>query len=143
MPTWFLNLPTQFEYLNLSYNQLNGGISYLNVTNSIDLSSNRFTGPLPRVLSTLRYLFLSNNSFSGSLSELICNPSLKEMVALYIDINLLTGEIPDCWNHWENLSYLNLGNNNLTGKIPPTLGYTNPCMLNLRNNSMFGELPST
>ncbi|KAH1084085.1 hypothetical protein J1N35_023846 [Gossypium stocksii] len=58
-------------------------------------------------------------------------------------MNLLIGEIPDCWNHWENLAYLNLGNNNLTGKIPPTLGYTNPCMLNLRNNSMFGELTST
>ncbi|KAK8329577.1 hypothetical protein V6Z12_A11G331100 [Gossypium hirsutum] len=72
VPTWFLNLPTRFYYLNLSCNQLTGGISYLNVTTTIDLSSNRFTG-----------------------------------------------------------------------KIPPTLGYTNPCMLNLRNNSMFGKLPST
>ncbi|KAL1146047.1 hypothetical protein V6Z11_A11G343500 [Gossypium hirsutum] len=118
-------------------------ISHVGISDVMPTCSNRFTGPLPRVLSTLRYLFLSNNSFSGPLSELICNPSLKEMVALYIDINLLTGEIPDCWNHWENLAYLNLGNNNLTRKIPPTLGYTNPCMLNLRNNSMFGELPST
>ncbi|TYJ12130.1 hypothetical protein E1A91_A11G327400v1 [Gossypium mustelinum] len=143
MPTWFLNLPTQFEYLNLSFNQLTGEFSYLNVTNSIDLSSNRFTGPLPRVLSSLRFLFLSNNSFSGSLSELVCNPSLRGMVTLYIDTNLLIGEIPDCWNHWEILAYLNLENNHLTGKIPPTLGYTDPFMLNLRNNSMFGELPST
>ncbi|KAG4123121.1 hypothetical protein ERO13_D11G308300v2, partial [Gossypium hirsutum] len=142
MPTWFVNLPTQLEYLNLFYNQLTGGISYLNVTNSIDLSSNRFTCPVPRVLSTLRYLFLSNNSFSGSLSELICNPSLKEMVALYIDINLLIGEIPYCWNHWENLAYLNLGNNNLTGKIPPTLGYTNPFMLDLSENHFSGSVPT-
>ncbi|PPS10253.1 hypothetical protein GOBAR_AA10400 [Gossypium barbadense] len=65
------------------------------------------------------------------------------MVTLYIDTNLLIGEIPDCWNHWEILAYLNLENNHLTGKIPPTLGYTDPFMLNLRNNSMFGELPST
>ncbi|KAL1146052.1 hypothetical protein V6Z11_A11G344000 [Gossypium hirsutum] len=92
VPTWFLNLPTRFYYLNLSCNQLTGGISYLNVTTTIDLSSNRFTGPLPRVLSTLGMLSFKNN---------------------------------------------------LTGKIPPTLGYTNPCMLNLRNNSMFGKLPST
>ncbi|KAG4177100.1 hypothetical protein ERO13_A11G293941v2 [Gossypium hirsutum] len=105
VPTWFLNLPTRFYYLNLSCNQLTGGISYLNVTTTIDLSSNRFT---------------------------VCNSSLTGMSALFIDTNLLTREIPDCWNK-----------NNLTGKIPPTLGYTNPCMLNLRNNSMFGKLPST
>ncbi|KAK8329592.1 hypothetical protein V6Z12_A11G332500 [Gossypium hirsutum] len=119
MLTWFFNLPTQFEYLNLSFNQLIGEISYLNVTSSIDLSSNRFIGPLPRVLS--KFLF-----------ELICNSYLMGMI-----------EIPDCWNHWEFLAYLNLGNNNLTGKIPLTLGYTNLFMLNLRNNSMFGQLPST
>ncbi|TYI58331.1 hypothetical protein E1A91_D11G349500v1 [Gossypium mustelinum] len=143
VPTWFLNLPTQFYYLNLSCNQLTGGISYLNVTNTIDLSSNRFTGPLPRVLSTLGLLILSNNSFSGSLFELVCNSSLTGMAALFIDNNLLIGEIPDCWKYWEYFSYLNLANNNLTGKIPPSLGYTNPCLLNLRNNTMFGELPST
>ncbi|MBA0771197.1 hypothetical protein Gotri_019696, partial [Gossypium trilobum] len=143
MPTWFLNLPTLFEYLNLSSNQLTGEISYLNVGDIVDLSSNSFTGPLPRVLSSLRFLFLSNNSFSGSLHQLICNPSLTGMITLYIDTNLLNGEIPDCWNHWDVLAYLNLGNNNLTGKIPLTLGQTNPSTLNLRNNKMFGELPST
>ncbi|KAB2059564.1 hypothetical protein ES319_A11G313900v1 [Gossypium barbadense] len=143
MLTWFFNLPTQFEYLNLSFNQLIGEISYLNVTSSIDLSSNRFIGPLPRVLSSLIYLFLSNNSFLEFLFELICNSYLMGMIGLYIDTNLLIEEIPDCWNHWEFLAYLNLGNNNLTGKIPLTLGYTNLFMLNLRNNSMFGQLPST
>ncbi|TYI58328.1 hypothetical protein E1A91_D11G349200v1, partial [Gossypium mustelinum] len=143
MPTWFLNLPTLFEYLNLSSNQLTGEISYLNVGDIVDLSSNSFTGPLPRVLSSLRILFLSNNSFSGSLHQLICNPSLTGMITLYIDTNLLNGEIPDCWNHWDVLAYLNLGNNNLTGKIPLTLGQTNPSTLNLRNNRMFGELPPT
>ncbi|TYH46808.1 hypothetical protein ES332_D11G365300v1 [Gossypium tomentosum] len=130
MPTWFLNLPTLFEYLNLSSNQLTGEISYLNVGDIVDLSSNSFTGPLPRVLSR-------------SLHQLICNPSLTGMITLYIETNLLNGEIPDCWNHWDVLAYLNLGNNNLTGKIPLTLGQKNPSTLNLRNNRMFGELPST
>ncbi|MFQ6635582.1 hypothetical protein Gotur_011211, partial [Gossypium turneri] len=48
MPTWFLNLPTPFKYLNLSSNQLRGEISYLNVSSFVDLSSNRFIGPLPK-----------------------------------------------------------------------------------------------
>ncbi|KAG4177123.1 hypothetical protein ERO13_A11G292941v2 [Gossypium hirsutum] len=122
MPTWFLNLPTQFEYLNLSSNQLRGEISDLNVTTTIDLSLNRFTGPLPRVLSTLTLLFLSNNSFSGSFSQLICDASSRKQM--------------------EDLYLLNLGSNNLTGKIPPSLWHLNLTMLNLRNNRMFGELPS-
>ncbi|TYJ12134.1 hypothetical protein E1A91_A11G327800v1 [Gossypium mustelinum] len=144
LPTWFLNLSTQFEYLNLSYNQLKGGISHLNVREFVDLRSNRFTGPLPRVFPTLQYLMLSNNSFSGPLFKLVCNPLRKgPMECLAIKGNLLSGEILDCWNHWRGLDYLNLENNNLTGKIPPSLGHLNLSVLNLRNNDMFGELPST
>nr|KJB45928.1 hypothetical protein B456_007G338700 [Gossypium raimondii] len=144
IPTWFLNLPTQFESLNLSSNQLRGEVSYLNVRNSVDLSSNRFIGPLPRVFSTLLFLILSNNSFSGSLLELVCNSSSEELMeVLYIDKNLISGDIPDCWNHWQRLNLLNLGSNNLTGKIPPSLWHLNLKMLNLRNNTIFGKLPST
>ncbi|PPD91811.1 hypothetical protein GOBAR_DD11218 [Gossypium barbadense] len=86
------------------------------------------------------------SSFRGarSLFELVCHSSSRErMEVLFIDKNLLTGEIPDCWNQLESLTFLNLGNNNLTGKIPPSLGRTGLDWLNLRNNSMFGELPST
>ncbi|TYI03402.1 hypothetical protein ES332_A11G336900v1 [Gossypium tomentosum] len=144
LPTWFLNLSTQFEYVNLSYNKLTGGISYLNVRVFVDLRSNQFTGPLPRVFPTIQYLLLSNNSFSGPLFELVCNSLRKgPMECLAIEGNLLSGEIPDCWNHWRRLGYLDLENNNLTGKIPPSLGHLNPSVLNLRNNDMFGELPST
>ncbi|GMI79162.1 hypothetical protein like AT2G34930 [Hibiscus trionum] len=144
LPTWFLNLSTHFEYVDLSSNDLTGGISYLNVTTFLDLSSNRFTGPLPRLLPTLLGLVLSNNSFSGSLVEFVCNSSeSRNMWILDISTNLLFGEIPDCWSHWQGLGILNLGNNKLTGKIPSSLGYTNPVELNLRNNSMFGEIPST
>ncbi|KAG4123133.1 hypothetical protein ERO13_D11G308866v2 [Gossypium hirsutum] len=144
LPTWLLNLSTQFEYVNLSCNQLTGGISYLHVREIVDLRSNRFTGPLPRVFPTLQHLILSNNSFSGPLFELVCN-SYREgpMECLAIERNLLSGEIPDCWNHWRGLGYLNLEDNNLTGKIPPSLGRLNLLVLSLRNNGMFGELPST
>ncbi|XP_052877840.1 receptor-like protein EIX2 [Gossypium arboreum] len=144
VPIWFFNLSPKFKYVNLSYNQLAGGISYLNVKDSVDFTSNRFTGPLPRVIPTLQFLILSNNSFSGSLFELVCHSlSRGRIEVLFIDKNLLTGEIPDCWNHLESLKNFNLGNNNLTGKIPPSLGRTVLHWLNLRNNSMFGELPST
>ncbi|MBA0654685.1 hypothetical protein Goklo_021636, partial [Gossypium klotzschianum] len=115
LPTWLLNLSTQYEYVNLSCNQLTGEISYLNVREIVDLSSNRFTGQLPR----------------------------GPMRILAIETNLLSGEIPDCWDHWRGLGYLNLENNNLTGKIPPSLGHLNLLVLNLRSNGMSGGLPST
>ncbi|KAK9017270.1 hypothetical protein V6N11_079750 [Hibiscus sabdariffa] len=70
IPAWFWNFSTQFEYVNLSSNQISGSISYLNVRAVVDLSSNRFTGPLPRVVPTIEALVLSNNSFSGSFLNL-------------------------------------------------------------------------
>ncbi|PPR96454.1 hypothetical protein GOBAR_AA24218 [Gossypium barbadense] len=144
IPTWFLNISAQFKYVNLSSNQLIGEIPYMNVRETLDLSSNRLTGPLPRVFPTLEDLILSNNSFLGFLSEFVCNSSEQRwMRILDIDTNILSGEIPDCWNHWQQVTYLNLRNNNLTGKIPLSLGYKNLQVLNLRSNSMSGELPYT
>ncbi|KAE8720988.1 F7O18.2 protein [Hibiscus syriacus] len=107
LPTWFLNLSSQLQILNLSSNQLTGRISYLNVGFIVDLSSNRFSGPLPRLFSNRfnvplpsllsnGYLRFSKNLFSGSLSELVCNSSMASMEALLVDTNLISGEIPDC-----------------------------------------------
>ncbi|TXG75085.1 hypothetical protein ES332_1Z017800v1 [Gossypium tomentosum] len=109
-----------------------------------NLQCRNFRCPLPRVFPTLVFLILSNNSFSGSLFELLCNSSSrKRMEVLYIDKNLISGDIPDCWNHWQGLNLLNLGSNNLTVKIPHSLWHLNLTILNLRNNTMFGEFPST
>ncbi|XP_022746288.1 LRR receptor-like serine/threonine-protein kinase GSO2 [Durio zibethinus] len=146
IPTWFWSLSTQFEYLNLSHNHLVGGISYLPKSRTVDLRSNLLTGPLPRAISHLEFLFLSKNLFSGSLSNILCNSStkLETLTILDIESNLLSAEIPDCWENWQMLEVLNLGNNNLTGKIPRSLGSL--CFiifLNLGNNSLFGEVPST
>ncbi|TYH46803.1 hypothetical protein ES332_D11G364800v1, partial [Gossypium tomentosum] len=65
-------------------------------------------------------------------------PCGEWMEVLYIDKNLISGEIPDCWNRWQNLEFLNLGGNNLIGKIPP-LGHSKLFMLILRNNTWIGD----
>ncbi|XP_022746287.1 receptor-like protein 12 [Durio zibethinus] len=146
IPTWFWNLSTQFEYLNLSNNQLVGKISYFPRSLIVDLSSNLFTGPLPQAPSDLMFLFLSKNLFSGPLSNILCNSStkLETLTILDIESNPLSGEIPDCWEKWQMLEVLNLGNNNLTGKIPRSLGSLSYIMsLNLHSNNLFGQVPST
>nr|KJB45946.1 hypothetical protein B456_007G339700 [Gossypium raimondii] len=112
MPTWFLNLPIPFKYLNLSYNQLSGGISYLNVTYIVYLSSNRFTGQLPRV--NLGHLNLGSNS--------------------------LTGKIPPSLGHI-NLSMLNLRNNSMFGALPSTLQNSSLIMLDFSENHFNGSVP--
>ncbi|XP_022747875.1 LRR receptor-like serine/threonine-protein kinase FLS2 [Durio zibethinus] len=146
IPTWFWNLSTSFEYLNLSHNQLVGEFSYLPISWIADLSSNLFTGPLPQaIFSDLGDLFLSKNFFSGSLFNFLCNSSnnLKVLNILHVESNLLSGEIPDCWENMPMLEVLNLGNNSLTGKIPRSLGSMRLIeSLSLRNNNLFGEVPS-
>ncbi|KAE8699145.1 hypothetical protein F3Y22_tig00110584pilonHSYRG00024 [Hibiscus syriacus] len=106
IPTWFLIIPTQFQILNLSSNQLTGRISYLNVEDIVDPSLNRFSGPFPRLLPNQFYepippdlhLSPSRNLFSGSLSEFVCKSSMTSVHILHIDTNLLSGEILDCWS---------------------------------------------
>ncbi|XVE62761.1 hypothetical protein DITRI_Ditri06bG0145400 [Diplodiscus trichospermus] len=153
IPDWFWNLSTEFDRLNFSNNQLTGKISYLPVSRSVDLSSNQFTGPLPRVSQYLQYLFLSKNLFLGSLYNFLCNSS-NELIILDIGSNLLSGQIPDCWENWRGLSVLRLENNNLTGKIPRSMGsiygsisewigdkHANLVVLNLRSNNFQGNIP--
>ncbi|PPS10242.1 hypothetical protein GOBAR_AA10389 [Gossypium barbadense] len=144
-------------YLDLSENQLNGqiplSIGQLSSLELFDVSENQLNGQIPLSigeLSSLELFDVSENQLNGtfplSIGELSSLKYLdfgKWMVVLYIDKNLISGNIPDCWNHWQGLDLLNLGSNNLTGKISPSLWHLNLTMLNLRNNRMFGELPST
>ncbi|PPS10249.1 hypothetical protein GOBAR_AA10396 [Gossypium barbadense] len=133
------------ESLDMSNNQLYGHLTdqlgqFKNLS-YLSLAQNKISGPIPSSigeLSSLKFFDVSENQLN------VCNSSSGELMeVLYIDKNLILGEIPDCWNHWQDLGLLDLGSNNLTGKIPPSLGHINLTVLNLRNNSMFGELPST
>ncbi|TYI03398.1 hypothetical protein ES332_A11G336500v1 [Gossypium tomentosum] len=140
LPTWLLNLSSQFQYVNISY--------------VVDLSSNRFTGPLPRLFPTLQFLILSNNSFSSPLFELVCNSLRTEPIRiLAIETNLLSGEIPDCWNCWRELPStlqhstrlitLDLSDNHFNGSVPAWIGdkLSKLEILILRLNTLDGHIP--
>ncbi|OVA03763.1 Leucine-rich repeat [Macleaya cordata] len=151
VPTWFWNMSSQLEYLNLSYNQLHGELpNFLQSTDAgsvrIHLSSNRFNGRLPRISSNVEELDLSNNSISGPISFLLCNPvnQMNELQDLDLSRNLLSGELPQCWFYWTSLVLIRLGWNNITGKIPSSIGSLGLLQsLQLPNNSFSGELPSS
>lgn len=110
------------EHIDLSDNQLSGGISFSpSSLVYLNLSNNNFTGPVPLSFSRIQTLDLSNNMFSGEISHQIGSlASLR-----YVDLggNLLVGKIPDSITNMTGLEYLTLASNHLVGLIPPKIGF--------------------
>ncbi|TVU34448.1 hypothetical protein EJB05_16280, partial [Eragrostis curvula] len=85
----------------------------------IDLSSNSFTGYIPKelyFLKGLRSLNLSRNHLSGEIPGNIC--SLRGLESLDLSYNYFTGKIPASLTDLTFLSSLNLSYNDLSGTIP-------------------------
>ncbi|CAH1435116.1 unnamed protein product [Lactuca virosa] len=144
-PEFWDTWPSQLRYLNLSSNNISGEARDLssNFDNDsvIDLSSNRFYGPLQNVSSTLALLNLSRNKFNGGISFL-CQMVDGFLEVLDLSHNLFTGKLPDCLWHLKLLKVLNLGHNNLSRRLPPSIGYLRELeVLDLYKNNFSGELP--
>ncbi|XP_031250988.1 receptor-like protein EIX2 [Pistacia vera] len=145
----FLNSFPHITYLNLSHNQIHGELPNLvNVATleSLFLNSNNLSGPLPLISSKLMNLDLSNNSFSGSISQFLCHGKneSKNMELLYLKDNVLSGELPNCWMNYGKLHYLNLGNNNFTSHLPTSMGnLTSLISLHLHKNNLSGIIPDS
>ncbi|KAF3448126.1 hypothetical protein FNV43_RR08837 [Rhamnella rubrinervis] len=134
IPSWFWNLSSSgFLSLNLSHNQIHGQLPdllHVGFSTTIYLSSNKFTGPLPRISWKVAELDLSNNSFSGDIAHLICHPTPttfsgepNSLTILHLGDNHLSGKIPDCWRKWPLLEVINLDNNCYNKKIAnPSVG---------------------
>ncbi|XP_028087615.1 receptor-like protein EIX2 [Camellia sinensis] len=149
IPIWFWNLSSSLYFLDLSHNQIHGEIPYLLAPpegQNIYLNSNHFNGLLPHISSDLYDLDLSNNSFFGDISHFLCDKKDKQQNLVFLDLgeNLLSGEIPDCWMSWQSLKIIEMGNNNLTGNIPRSMGLLGGLQsLHLRNNHLSGEISSS
>ncbi|KAK1364351.1 receptor-like protein EIX2 [Heracleum sosnowskyi] len=144
MPIWFGNLSSSMELLNLSSNKIRGKFPFIpGFFQEIDLSSNYFDGPIPAVVAFYSKLNLSKNRFSGTLLFL----SLVEgSVLSFLDVshNQLVGSLPDTWMLFRKLVFLNLGYNNISGRIPMSIGQLVSLQtLILRNNKLYGELPAS
>ncbi|KAM6581500.1 hypothetical protein CsatA_005274 [Cannabis sativa] len=106
----------------------------------LSLRSNRLNGTLPShllSLPSLRFVYLQNNDFSGSIPA-----SLSQHLTVFdLSFNSLSGKIPDSVRNLSHLTGLNLQNNSLTGSIPdfnlPKLKH-----LNLSYNHLSGSIPT-
>ncbi|XP_062073808.1 receptor-like protein EIX2 [Humulus lupulus] len=146
IPCWLWNISSSIDlFIDLSENQIYGEIPEFPNDRSymLNLSSNKLTGPLPRIPVSIS-LDLSNNSLSGNISNFLCDRKsrTRDVEGLNLANNFLSGKIPDCWMYWPSLISIDLDNNNLTGKIPSSIGsLQNLRSLHLRNNSFTGEIP--
>ncbi|TYJ38682.1 hypothetical protein E1A91_A04G008800v1 [Gossypium mustelinum] len=163
----FLKGLKSLESLDLSYNRIEGkfpqwmqevgndSLTYFNVSHNsltefeqipwkniavLDLSSNLIRGNLPIPVSTINVFLISNNSFNGEVSSLICN--VISLQILDLSHNNLSGIIPQCFGNLSNsLEFLNLKKNKFYGTIPPT--FAKGCYLsnlNLNGNLLEGPL---
>ncbi|KAJ4816380.1 receptor like protein 9 [Rhynchospora pubera] len=163
---------TSLVYLSLSGNQLEGllllssfsnysklkilelssqsgalplGFSYLQLIFVLDISYNNISDHIENALqgnlTSLHSLYLSNNSFYGSLPNLV---KARRMIDFVLDGNLITGKIPDSICNVSLLTFIDLSNNRLNGRLPSCLSQISKLeILNLGGNVLEGALPTS
>ncbi|MED6120983.1 hypothetical protein PIB30_025760 [Stylosanthes scabra] len=105
------------------------------------LDTNNLTGVLPKSfekLLNLKYLFLNDQSLSGRIEVL---SSMTQLQVAWLERNFFEGPIPDLSN-CTMLRYLMLGDNQLTGEVPPSLvNLPKLWQVSLANNWLQGPMP--
>ncbi|CAI0428612.1 unnamed protein product [Linum tenue] len=85
----------------------------------LDLSYNLLTGPIPKEIGTMSYLYILNlahNNISGNIPQELGD--LKGLNILDLSSNALQGSIPNSMTGLSLLTEIDLSNNDLTGMIP-------------------------
>ncbi|CAL4989199.1 unnamed protein product [Urochloa decumbens] len=169
VPDWLWDVVSTASILDMSKNLLSGTLPAsleMSAAEMIDLSSNRFAGPVPRFPRNIWYFDLSRNNLSGTLPDfrtmnlqnfLLYNNSISGSIPsslclvqfLYIlDLsgNMLSGELPICKRDYGPFKYmvtLNLNTNNLSGVFPSALQMSRDLVfLDLEYNQFSGNLPA-
>ncbi|CAK9159021.1 unnamed protein product [Ilex paraguariensis] len=139
-----VNLP-KLECLYLDGNRFSGGIpdSLSNISLLVlDLTSNNMSGKLPRWIgnmSSTKEIAISNNNLQSSILVEFCK--LDNLLFLNLSENNLTGSIPSCFNP-SNIKHVHLFKNRLTGPITRAFyKSTSLVTLDLRDNYLSGSIP--
>ncbi|KAG6655337.1 receptor-like protein EIX1 [Carya illinoinensis] len=151
IPAWFWDFSPRLSFLNMNNNELHGNLANLSSSRLhefaiIDLSTNRLDGLIPHFdgLVNVSSLDLSNNRFSGPVSFLCELNSSTLLESLNLSNNTLSGGLPDCWTYISGLVVLNLANNNFSGNIPDSMGsLVSIQLLHLSNNGFVGKIPTS
>ncbi|KAL9689695.1 hypothetical protein QQ045_010084 [Rhodiola kirilowii] len=139
------------SYFSVASNNLSGELPVdvflkMKGLKKLSVSFNLFTGTLPDSfpeLVNLETLDLSSNNISGPVPSALCeNRSNSNLKEIFLQNNLLTGEIPETIGNCANLNSLDLSFNYLTGTIPGSLGSLSKLRdLIIWSNQLEGEIP--
>ncbi|KAG4941651.1 hypothetical protein JHK87_045522 [Glycine soja] len=148
----FGRVMNSLELLDLSYNIFKGedlkSLANICTLHSLYMPANNLTEDLPSILHnlssgcvrhSLQDLDLSDNQITGSLPDLSVFSSLKILV---LDMNQLSGNIPEGIRLPIHLESLSIQSNTLEGGIPKSFG--NACALRslyMSYNSLSEEFP--
>jgi Leucine rich repeat N-terminal domain/Leucine rich repeat/Leucine Rich Repeat len=146
LPSTLFNA-TELRVLSLSNNEISGeipqSIGQLMNLQVLNLAGNAVTGVLPTnitLLPSLTILSLSNNYLHGDLPA----GGFSSLETLDLSSNLFNGTLSAEFGG-ENIKYLNLSDNHLTGRIPPELGTAIPqnSTVDFSFNNFTGPIPQT
>mgnify|MGYP005847296899 CR=1 FL=1 len=91
----------------------------------LDLSHNNLSGPLPNdwdnMMVRLRFLYLDNNSFTGTVPSYFSGLGNGRIKTMALDNNFLEGEVPSNWEVLNQLISLSFYNNNITTPMDPSI----------------------
>ncbi|KAM0856595.1 hypothetical protein ACQ4PT_048997 [Festuca glaucescens] len=147
IPSEFCNSSPSFAVLDLCLNQFSGGIppglgtcSKLRV---LKAGHNNLSGTLPDELfdaNSLECLSFPNNGLQGTLEGARLF-KLNNLTTLDLGENNYNGKIPESIGHLQRLEELHLNNNNMSGELPATMSNcTNLITIDLKSNNFSGEL---
>ncbi|XP_074284286.1 receptor-like protein EIX2 [Silene latifolia] len=141
--------------LFLSNNQINGQIpnSFCQLTSlsSLDINNNSLSGDIPNCFAnftSLTFLRLSYNKLIGHIPCFNNHDSYRFgsdlEFYLHLNDNMLSGEVPSCLNDLPNLKVLDIGGNQLSGKMVKWFSaekFRELQIFRLRGNKFSGTIP--
>ncbi|XP_057470535.1 receptor-like protein EIX2 [Actinidia eriantha] len=144
-------VPSHVTFLSLSKNMFSGSISFICTSIGVqliylDLSNNQLSGGLPDCWERFEFLSvinLANNNLFGKLPNSI--GFLNNLIALQLRNNSFHGELPPSLKSCKKMQFIDLGRNRFTGEIQAWMGMhlTSLVVLSLRSNKFYGGIPET
>ncbi|XP_074282224.1 receptor-like protein EIX2 [Silene latifolia] len=141
--------------LFLSNNQINGQIpnSFCKLTslNYLDINNNSLSGDIPNCFANFTSLIIVRLSYNKLIGNIPCFNNSETLYSdnsmefyLHLNDNMLSGEIPSCFNDLTNLKVLDIGGNQLSGKVLKWFSaekFRELQILRLRGNKFSGTIP--
>jgi len=144
-PEMFWSFVFHFKFLSLYNNSMPWDMSNVLLNSDVVwLVGNGLSGGLPRLTSNVSVFEIGRNNLSGSLSPLLCHKMRGKINLKYLGVrnNLLSGGLTECWVNWKSVIHVDLGSNNLMGRIPHSMGsLSNLMSLHIFNTKLHGEIP--